>query len=156
LPTAAPATARTADEVPASSRRDLSMNKYVPIALLAALLVAAGAPAQTPAPPPPPAGAPLVVAPAEGSSMDAVIDWAKSLQIPGGDGQFWLDVDYLLGWVQGAPSPPLLTASPSNTPQSSAGVLGQNTTHVVYGQNSVNNETRSGVRFELGYWFCEE
>jgi hypothetical protein len=68
-------------------------------------------------------------------------------------GQFWASAEALWWWVRGVNLPPLVTTSPPGTPVSQAGALGSQT---VFGGSDVNNDTRYGGRFELGYWFDKE
>lgn len=63
--------------------------------------------------------------------------------------------EYLLGWVQAANLPPLVTTSPVGTPQNVAGVLGEPTTRARFGGH-VNDRVRSGARFSGGYWFTRD
>lgn len=71
----------------------------------------------------------------------------------GPSGFFWVRADYLLWWTKGSPLPPLVTSSPDTTPIAQAGVLGQPGTTILFGDNDVNDEDRSGYRFSAGYWF---
>ena len=65
--------------------------------------------------------------------------------------RFWGRAEYLLWWVRGANTPALVTTSPDGTPSGVAGVLpGAN---VLFGDQRINNNSRSGGRFTLGYWF---
>jgi hypothetical protein len=64
----------------------------------------------------------------------------------------WAALDYQLFWMQGVNLPPLVTTSPAGTPRAAAGVLGVPGTSVVYG-GQTNNDVRSGMRFNTGYWF---
>ena len=48
--------------------------------------------------------------------------------------------------------PPLATASPAGTPLAAAGVLGTPGTSVLFGDERVNSDGRSGGRLDLGYW----
>jgi hypothetical protein len=68
---------------------------------------------------------------------------------------FWGRAEYLYWWVRGGDTPPLVTTSPDNTPQAQAGVLPDAT--VLFGNQRINTQGRSGARFTLGYWFncCE-
>jgi hypothetical protein len=66
--------------------------------------------------------------------------------------RFWAEAEYLLWWMKGAALPPLVTTSPPGTPLSQAGVLGAPGTLILFGDNSVNDEARSGVRITLGGW----
>ena len=65
--------------------------------------------------------------------------------------RLWFRGEYLLWWTQGADVPPLVTTSPFGTDRDDAGVLGQDTT-ILFGDGTVNTDTRSGGRFTLGYW----
>src|SRR5262249_54883705 len=67
-------------------------------------------------------------------------------------GSFWARGEYLLWRVESQRLPPLLTASPPGTPLNAAGVLGTPGTVVLFGDERVNDEWRSGMRFELGAW----
>ena len=67
-------------------------------------------------------------------------------------GRFWLRADYLMWWTSGMKLPPLVTTSPQGTPQTEAGVLGQPTTTVLFGGETVNNDGHSGFRTILGMW----
>lgn len=71
----------------------------------------------------------------------------------GPSGFFWVRADYLLWWTKGSPLPPLVTSSPNTTPIAQSGVLGQPGTTILYGDNDVNDEDRSGYRLYAGYWF---
>jgi hypothetical protein len=66
---------------------------------------------------------------------------------------FWAEADYLAWSVTGDKLPALVTTSPVGTPLGVAGVLGQPTTTVLFGNSSVNNDWRSGGRITAGYWF---
>lgn len=65
--------------------------------------------------------------------------------------RFWGRAEYLYWWVRGADTPPLVTTSPDNTPPIVAGVLPGAT--VLFGDQKINQQGRSGGRFTLGYWF---
>ena len=66
---------------------------------------------------------------------------------------FWAEADYLAWSVSGDKLPALVTTAPVVTPLGVAGVLGQPTTTVLFGNSSVNNDWRSGGRITGGYWF---
>ncbi|WP_426409592.1 BBP7 family outer membrane beta-barrel protein [Bradyrhizobium ganzhouense] len=66
---------------------------------------------------------------------------------------FWAEADYLAWSVTGDKLPALVTTSPVGTPLGVAGVLGQPTTTVLFGNSSVNEDWRSGGRITAGYWF---
>jgi hypothetical protein len=69
--------------------------------------------------------------------------------------RWWVTGDYLMGWIRSAGVPPLVTTSPPGTVQTAAGVLGQNTT-VLFGQENLGGEMRSGFRLGGGGWFDPE
>lgn len=66
---------------------------------------------------------------------------------------FWAEADYLAWSVTGDKLPALVTTAPVGTPLGVAGVLGQPTTTVLFGNSSVNKDWRSGGRITAGYWF---
>ena len=66
---------------------------------------------------------------------------------------FWAELDYLAWSVTGDKLPALVTTAPAGTPLGVAGVLGQPTTTVLFGDSSVNKDWRSGGRITAGYWF---
>jgi hypothetical protein len=66
---------------------------------------------------------------------------------------FWAEADYLAWSVSGDKLPALVTTAPVGTPLGVAGVLGQPTTTVLFGDSSVNKDWRSGGRITAGYWF---
>jgi hypothetical protein len=68
-------------------------------------------------------------------------------------GQFWAEVDYLAWSVKGDKLPPLVTSSPPGTLLPQAGVLGIPGTSVLFGDSTVNDRWRSGLRAQIGYWF---
>jgi hypothetical protein len=75
---------------------------------------------------------------------------------PGTDKQFWISAEYVSAWFQRDPLPALVTTSPPGTDVSIAGVLGMPTTSVLFGNNGVNDDYRSGGRIGIGYWFTPE
>lgn len=66
---------------------------------------------------------------------------------------FWGEAEYLLWWQRGTPLPPLVTTSPPGTPRSSAGVLGQSGTQILFGNSREGEGPLNGGRFTLGYWW---
>jgi hypothetical protein len=64
----------------------------------------------------------------------------------------WVNFDYLGFWVKGNHVPALVTTSPIGTPQNQAGVLGQPGTSILFGDQRVNNDLRSGGRITAGAW----
>lgn len=67
-------------------------------------------------------------------------------------GRVWASAEYLLWWTKGDRLPPLLTTSPASTSFADAGVLGRPGTSVLFGDDRVNDDARSGGRFTLGAW----
>jgi hypothetical protein len=67
----------------------------------------------------------------------------------------WADAEYLLWWTKGSHLPPLLTTSPAGTPIETAGILGEPGTTVLFGNERVNTDARSGGRFTVGAWLNE-
>jgi hypothetical protein len=68
----------------------------------------------------------------------------------------WGSAEYLLWDIRSSSAPALVTTSPTGTRQSLAGVLGVPTTSVVFGGSELNQDTRSGLRFTLGFWCDNE
>ncbi|MCC7086798.1 MAG: BBP7 family outer membrane beta-barrel protein [Pirellulales bacterium] len=64
--------------------------------------------------------------------------------------QFYVRGEYLAWWITGDHLPPLVTTSPSATPRGDAGVLGEPSTSVLFGNEIVNNDASSGARFVFG------
>jgi hypothetical protein len=67
--------------------------------------------------------------------------------------KLWFRAEYLDWSVKGDILPPLLTTSPPGTPQGVAGVLGEDTTQVLFPTGRVNQGARPGMRFQAGWWF---
>jgi hypothetical protein len=69
-------------------------------------------------------------------------------------GRFWVRSDWIMWWTSGAALPPLVTNSPSPTTQQpgQAGALGQPGTTIVFGDSTVYNDGRAGVRIAFGGW----
>lgn len=64
----------------------------------------------------------------------------------------YVNLDALGWWVQGDSLPALVTTSPIGTEQSIAGVLGEPTTTVLFGDQTVNTNARPGGRVQGGVW----
>lgn len=64
----------------------------------------------------------------------------------------YVSLDALGWWVKHDQLPALVTTSPIGTPQTTAGVLGQPTTSVLFGNQSVNGDIRPGGRVQGGLW----
>lgn len=65
----------------------------------------------------------------------------------------WANVEYLSYWLKGNGLPPLVTTSPTGTPQADAGVLGEPNTRILFGDERVVDGQRSGGRITLGGWW---
>ena len=64
----------------------------------------------------------------------------------------WARIEYLHWWMKGMQTPPLVTTSLDGTPQAEAGVLGLDSTSVLWGDSPVNADGRSGGRLSFGRW----
>ncbi len=61
----------------------------------------------------------------------------------------WVKADYLLWWESGARVPPLVTTGPNaNNP----GYVGEPGTVVLFGDETINTDSRSGGRIQAGMW----
>lgn len=65
----------------------------------------------------------------------------------------WVRADYLLWSTEGMNVPPLVTTSPTGTPRSMAGVLGEEGTSVLFGDSTIFEDSRSGGRIRGGIWW---
>ncbi len=70
-------------------------------------------------------------------------------------GRLWFRGEYLLWWMAGSATPPLVTSSSAGTARANAGVLGYGTTSILYGDEKLNASSQSGGRFSIGYWFSD-
>lgn len=77
---------------------------------------------------------------------DATADWVGACR------RGYATVEYLNWWVKGQNAPPLLTTSPTGTPQAQAGVIGQPGTTVLFGGEEIDDDGFSGGRVALGWW----
>jgi hypothetical protein len=66
--------------------------------------------------------------------------------------QWFAGAEYLSWWTNGPSTPALATNSPAGTAQANAGVLGRTGTSVLYGNDSLDSDLRSGGRFRVGGW----
>ncbi len=66
--------------------------------------------------------------------------------------RYYANLDALGWWVKGDSLPPLVTTAPTGTPQDLAGVLGQPTTSILFGNQRVNDGLRWGGRVQGGVW----
>ncbi len=122
------------------------------VALCSALTLAAATFAQQPEEVPTPP-TPAALEPADPAPVVDSPGWGTNAATPG---QFWATGDFVFGWFNGDRIPILVTTSPVGTARAAAGVLGQQTTSVLFGNDTVNDSARAGVRFEAGYWFDPE
>jgi hypothetical protein len=118
--------------------------------LKGAVAVAAAPLSRDPAPAPPPP-ATVETLPAEMDFYeDTYEDAAQFETAESCPPVYYVEADYLFWQVQGADTPPLVTTSTPGTPQPQAGVLGQPNTSILYGDERLNNDGRSGARIVLG------
>jgi hypothetical protein len=66
---------------------------------------------------------------------------------------FWGSAEYLVWWLKGQTPPPLVTAG--NPADAVPGALGQAGTVVLFGGHNQGDESSSGARLRLGWWFDE-
>jgi hypothetical protein len=66
--------------------------------------------------------------------------------------RFYGSAEYLLWWIDGMGTPPLVTTSPAGTVQNEAGVLGRPGTTILFGGSDLEGNAISGGRFSLGMW----
>jgi len=64
----------------------------------------------------------------------------------------WVRAEYLLWWVDGVNTPPLLTTSPLGVDRDAAGVIGQPGTRALFGGDDLADGARSGGRISFGLW----
>jgi hypothetical protein len=68
--------------------------------------------------------------------------------------RFYISGDYLLWWIKGSNTPPLVTRGSAGDPV--PGALGLPGTTVLFGGGSVENNPFSGGRLSAGYWFGDQ
>lgn len=64
-------------------------------------------------------------------------------------------IEYLHWWNKGRHLPPLVTTSPAGTPQARVGVLGFDTTEVLYGDENIGGDLQVAGRLTVGMWLDE-
>jgi hypothetical protein len=74
--------------------------------------------------------------------------WDEALGASPFHKRMYLSAEYILWWVKGEQTPVLLTTSAP----SDFGILGNPTTRILFGGNSINEDARSGARFMAGWW----
>jgi hypothetical protein len=143
------------------------MKGQITVVLLAVLALGKGsawaqAPAQSPyslyspySPGSPPTPTPTEEALPGGDAAAAQLCCPEQ-PVCGPPGRFWVGAEYLLWWMRGAAVPPLVTTSPAGTPVGQAGVLGTPGAAVLFGDNHVNNDARSGFRITMGGWLNQQ
>ena len=67
----------------------------------------------------------------------------------GPSGQYWLRADYLLWWTRRVRVIPLVTTSDADD----GGIIGEPTTEILFGDQWLGGDDRSGVRVNFGHWF---
>lgn len=67
-------------------------------------------------------------------------------------GKYWGSFELLMWWRRGQELPPLVTTSTLGTPINEAGVLGFDSTTLIYGDERVGREARAGARLTVGAW----
>jgi hypothetical protein len=67
---------------------------------------------------------------------------------------FWASGEYLLWWVKGQTLPPLVTVG--NPADDIPGAIGQPGTAIIYGGGRQSDDSRSGARLRVGWWFDDE
>jgi len=67
--------------------------------------------------------------------------------------RLYLRTDVLLWWTEGFGTPPLVTTSPQGTAEANAGVLGRSSTSILFGDQVLTDDVRTGGRYTLGWWF---
>ncbi|MBX7166093.1 MAG: BBP7 family outer membrane beta-barrel protein [Pirellulales bacterium] len=69
--------------------------------------------------------------------------------------RIWFETQALSWYTRSINYPPLATSSPDGTPQAVAGVLGQPTTTVLFGNQDLDNDPRAGGRINFGLWLID-
>lgn len=70
-----------------------------------------------------------------------------------GGWSWWIGADYIAWQLDDVYLPPLVTASPAGTPLTDAGVLGNPSTEILFGDADYGDDLRSGIRIYGGLWF---
>ena len=88
-----------------------------------------------------------------GSCFSGCGSGCSGCELCGSDpGCVWVRAEYLLWWMDGFDTPPILTTSPNTVDRDVAGVLGETGTRVLFGGGELADGTRSGGRITLGFW----
>lgn len=102
-----------------------------------------------PTPCPPGVACPGPVAMQRVCPMPSIVDGADECYTPWST--FYVSGEYLLWWAKGADTPALASTGPATA--AIPGVLGDPTTTVLFGGQSLLDDTRSGYRISSGFWF---
>ena len=70
-------------------------------------------------------------------------------------GSWYGEADYLIWWVKGNRVPALVSTSPNGTSRSDAGVLGTPGASVLFGDERIDDNYRSGGRIRIGRWLSD-
>ena len=146
------------------------MNVRVLAAGLAGLLLTPALFAQGPTPAPVrPVSAEQPMAPVFGPAPEGLMPGPDAPPGPGGPGgpgcangvcgpagKYWIDSEFLMWFIQGMNTPPLVTTSPPGTPQAAAGLLATPGTIPLIGQEPVDSQLRFGYRLRTGRWLDDE
>ena len=71
----------------------------------------------------------------------------------GMDNRLYASAEWLVWWTRGMQLPPLVTTASPFDPEATRGALGFGSTRLLYGDDSVLQQARSGARFTVGYQF---
>ncbi len=88
----------------------------------------------------------------EGTALGCRPGYLSNLFCDSVHDRFWLRGEFLGWWTKGFATPPLLTTSPTGTPQSQAGVLGAPGTSVLFGGKDLSGGFLPGERLSFGAW----
>jgi hypothetical protein len=139
------------------------MRKRFWCAVTTALILAGGASAQGPDLEPAattvtlaqsPNGGPATPPSPASEILEPIAGLARTLA--SSDARVWANADYMFTFLRGTKLPPLVTTSPTGTPHTEAGILGETTTAPLFGGTPVDNDLRAGFRIATGIWFNNE
>lgn len=146
------------DDRPSLLRSPLAGLKFIAV-FLAALLWHSGAAGQAPAMDPYATSG----YPSGPTNIFTGPPWIGSLGgsgYPGGLGEqaserLWLRAEYLRWMTEGMNTPVLATTSAAGTPQDEAGILGFDSTRVLFGGGKLNDGSTNGLRVKGGFYFTQ-
>jgi hypothetical protein len=70
--------------------------------------------------------------------------------------RWYVGAEYLLWWMKGDRTPPLVTAGDPFANPNGASIIGQPTTRILFGGHELETNGRSGIRLNAGYWFTDD